>query len=185
MSGLGGTTIAIDFAASGCQPTGHFGYAYVDMSCGSFTVPGLSCNDTVTHITLSAPSGYQYYNWYDSANYAISYGDSQTIIMPVPDSEIVVAVVLTPYPGFGCADTLYSIIAPSHLFLHPMHDTTICNGDSVTLRSGATDVALPLTYAWSGANLSCTACATPTAYPAVGTYTVVALMQTIAPLTQR
>jgi len=169
LTGLGGRTVAIDFAAGDCSPTGHFGYAYVDMACGLFQVQGLTCDDTATHVTLTAPSGFEFYHWYDSATFTISYGTTQTIIIPVPGGPITIAVILTPYVGFGCTDTLYTRLSPSHLALHPMHDTLICNGDSITLNSGATDVALPLSYSWTGPGLGCSTCATPTAHPTTGT----------------
>src|SRR5690606_1188794 len=36
LSGLAGKTIAVDFASGDCSLQGHFGYGYVDMSCGLF-----------------------------------------------------------------------------------------------------------------------------------------------------
>ena len=145
-TGLGGTTVAIDFAAAGCYPSGHFGYAYVDMTCGLFQVQGITCNDTATHVTLSAPAGFEFYTWYDSATFTTIFGTTETITITIPGGPITIAVVLSPYVGFGCADTLYTHLSPSHLALNPMHDTLICNGDSIMLNSGATDIALPLSY---------------------------------------
>jgi gliding motility-associated-like protein len=175
LTGLGGTTVAVDFAAADCSLGGHFGYAYVDMTCGLFQVQGLTCNDTASHVTLSAPAGFEYYHWYDSATFTTLYGSTDTIVIAVPSGPTTLAVVLTPYTGFGCPDTLYTRLSPSNLQLHPMHDTLICGGDSVVLNVGATDVALPLSYIWSGPGLSCSTCANPVAHPPLGvtsTYSV-------------
>lgn len=170
LTGLGGTTVAIDFAAGDCGLGAHFGYGYVDMSCGLFQVQGLTCDDTATTLTLSAPFGFEYYTWYDSATFTTIYGTTRTITIPIPGGPTTFAVVLTPYPGYGCPDTLYTKVSPSHLRLNPTHDTIICSGSSITLTSGATDIALPLTYSWSpSTGLSCTTCANPIATPPLGT----------------
>ncbi len=171
LSGLGGTTVAIDFASGDCALGGHFGYGYLDMSCGLFQIAGMTCDDTATTITLTAPDGFEGYHWYDSSTFTILYGSTQTITIPIPPGATTFAVVLTPYTGYGCPDTLYSSIRPSHLVLNPTHDTAICGSASVTLTSGATDIAPPLTYIWSPATgLSCTTCANPVA-TLVGTTT--------------
>ncbi len=174
LTGLGGTTVRLDFAAGDCDLSGHFGYAYFDMSCGLFQVAGLTCDDTATTSTLSAPFGYAGYHWYDSATFTVLYGTTQTITIPIPPGPVTYAVILTPYSGFGCPDTLYTTLSPSHLALAPTPDTLICSGVGATITSGATDVALPLTYSWSpAAGLSCTGCANPVASPTTATtYTV-------------
>ncbi|MFI5195658.1 MAG: gliding motility-associated C-terminal domain-containing protein [Chitinophagales bacterium] len=173
LTGLGGHTIRMNFAAGDCGLGGHFGYGYVDMTCGTFAISSMGCGDTVA--TLSAPSGFANYMWYDSATFLTLYGTTQTIVFPMPGGITTYAVIMSPYPGFGCPDTLYTTIRPSNLQTHPHSDTSICAGQSVTLSSGATDVALPLTYSWTpGTGLSCTTCATPIATPPAGmnVYTV-------------
>jgi gliding motility-associated-like protein len=174
LSGLAGHTIAIDVAAGDCDLTGHFGYGYFDMTCGLFAVSGVTCNDTATTVTLSAPFGYAGYHWYDSATFTTLFGATQTITLPMPPGVTHYAVILTPFFGYGCPDTLYTTVSPSHLTLSPTPDTIVCNGSGATITSGATDVALPLTYSWSpAAGLSCTNCATPVASPLTPTvYTV-------------
>lgn len=174
LTGLGGTTVRIDFGAGDCNLSGHFGYGYFDMSCGLFQVSGLTCDDTATTSTLSAPLGYAAYHWYDSATFTILFGATQTITIPIPAGPTTYAVILTPYTGFGCPDTLYATLSPSRLALAPTPDTLICSGVGATITSGATDVALPLTYSWSPATgLSCTTCANPVASPLTATtYTV-------------
>lgn len=173
LSGMAGTTVAVEFTTTDCALGGHYGYAYVDLSCGLFEISNNSC-DTLTPPSLSAPPGFQTYTWYDSATFTTFYGTGQNITIPTPPGPVTIAVILTPYPGFGCPDTLYSHVTPAHMALHPSNDTAICAGSSVVLNPNATDIALPLTYSWApAAGLSCTTCANPIASPATTTaYTV-------------
>lgn len=174
LTGLEGTTVRIDFASGDCDAGGHFGYGYFDMSCGLFQVQGLTCDDTATTATLSAPSGYEFYRWLDSTTFTTLYGTTRTITIPIPSGPTTYAVILTPYVGYGCPDTLYTRLSPSRLQLDPTPDTLICNGFGGPISSGATDIALPLTYSWApSTGLSCTSCATPIASPTTETvYTV-------------
>ncbi|GAA4461641.1 hypothetical protein GCM10023093_06630 [Nemorincola caseinilytica] len=174
LSGMGGSTVGIEFTTADCSQGGHYGYAYIDLSCGLFQVSTTAC-DTLTPPVLTAPPGFASYAWYDSATFSILYGTNDTLIVtPFPSSPTTIAVILTPYTGFGCPDTLYTTIKPAHLALHPSNDTAICLGRSTTLYPNATDVAIPLTYSWAPATgLSCTTCANPVASPTVTTaYTV-------------
>jgi gliding motility-associated-like protein len=173
LSGMGGTTVAIEFTTADCALGGHYGYAYIDLQCGLFQILTTSC-DTLTPPTLSAPPGFQNYRWYDSSSFSTLYGSTQTITIATPSSPITLAVILTPYPGFGCTDTLYTRVIPAHMALNPSNDTSVCVGSGVVLNPNATDIALPLTYSWApAAGLSCTTCAAPIASPTVTTaYTV-------------
>jgi gliding motility-associated-like protein len=169
LSGLAGTTVGIDFISSDCQPTGHFGYGYVDMSCGLFRISASIC-DTLTPPVLTAPDGFAGYTWYDSATFSVVYGTGVSITIPFPPTPVTIAVVLTPLPGYGCPDTLYTHISPSALSIHPSNDTAICRGRSVMLASNATDIATPIYYSWTPATgLSCATCANPIASPTVTT----------------
>jgi len=173
LSSAAGTTVAIEFTNTDCSQGGHFGYGYVDLSCGLFQIAASTC-DTLTPPTLSAPPGFETYTWYDSATFSILYGTTQSITIPFPPGPTTIAVILGPYAGFGCPDTLYTRIIPAHLALNPSNDTAICAGRSVVLYPNATDIALPLTYSWApAAGLSCTTCANPVATPTATTsYTV-------------
>ncbi len=172
LSSLPGATIRMEFAAGGCQPTGHFAYGYVDMTCGTFAISNLSCGDSIA--TVTAPSGFANYSWHDSIQLWTmptppTYGTTQTITFPTPTSATTYAVVMTPYVGFGCPDTLYVRLRPSNLQLHPKPDTMICAGQSAQISVNATDIALPLTYSWTPTTgLSCATCANPIATPGAG-----------------
>ena len=168
LSSRGGTTITMDFTAADCTQGGHWGYGYLDMSCGLFAISSVICGSPT--VTLTAPIGFGVYAWYDSLTFSTSYGSTQTISFPVPAAPTTIAVILQPYAGFGCPDTLYTRVIPSNLSIHGSNDTVICSGNSVTLSTGATSIALPLHYNWTpSTGLSCSTCASPIATPTVST----------------
>jgi gliding motility-associated-like protein len=134
------------------------------MTCGLFGINAVACNDT--DVTLQAPSGFSHYYWYDSSNFSVRIDTGGTIHIPRPAVPTTYAVIIVPFTGFGCPDTLYSHVIPTDLQVHKMNDTTICLGSSINLTSNASDIALPLTYAWSpSGTLSCNTCATPLLTP--------------------
>lgn len=167
LSGYAGKTITIDFTAADCTLGGHFGYGYLDMSCGLFAIGNVACDDD--SVRLTAPFGYSTYSWYDSLTFSTLYGIADTINIPMPSVTTTYAVIMDPYSGFGCTDTLYTTIVPSQLKTHPSRDTTICLGESVTLKSGGTDITSPLTYLWSGGGtIACSTCDSTLVTPGVG-----------------
>jgi len=110
MYGYGGRTVAIDFATGDCGYGGHFGDGYVDISAGLFiTSTTIPCGGSGA---LSAPDGYSSYAWYDSATFTTLYGTSQTVTISAPSTATrTYAVIMTPYPGYGCQDTLYTRVS--------------------------------------------------------------------------
>lgn len=144
LTGMAGRTVIVDFASGDCSLGGHFGYGYLDMECSLFAIAIAPC-DTVAPISLSAPAGFMSYNWVDSATMSISYGTTQTVTVPFPTTITRYAVILTPYTGYGCPDTLYTHVDPSALtFLPPPNADTItgptivCESASITLTDTAT-----------------------------------------------
>ncbi|MCB0696663.1 MAG: hypothetical protein KDC07_04830, partial [Chitinophagaceae bacterium] len=108
LSAYQGQTIAIDFAAGDCGYGGHYGYGYIDMNCGVFEIAPTRCDPNTNNITLNGPPGYQSYQWRDSALTTIL-GNQQAFTTPMPGTPTVYAVIVTPYPGFGCVDTIYTV----------------------------------------------------------------------------
>ena len=166
LTGMGGKTIIVSFRVGGCTQSGHWGYAYVDMNCGLFKIMTVGCSGGTA--TVTAPPGYSAYNWTDSLTYTKAYGTTQTVTISVPTVTTTYAVILTPFTGYGCTDTLYAKLIPSNMVTHQSRDTSICQGMSVRIWGGATDI-LPLTYSWTPTTgLSCSTCDTTTAAPPVG-----------------
>lgn len=173
--GMGGHTAIVDFTTADCAPTGHFGYGYLDMTCGLFANQILGCASGTT--VLAGPDGYAAYNWVDSATYGTSVGGSQVVVITAPTVTTTYAVLLTPYTGYGCPDTLYTRVIPSTLTVNASNDTSICSGSGVGITAGATSASMPITYSWTpSAGLSCATCASPTATPTITTsYSVTAI----------
>jgi gliding motility-associated-like protein len=173
LSGLSGHTVGIEFTTAGCTYMIHFGYGYIDMTCGLFAIDAKICDDTLA--TLTGPAGFEYYAWYDSIGMFAGHlpiGSTQTITLPIPDSATTFAVVVEPFAGFGCPDTLYTRVLPSYLHTHPSNDTLVCAGTPIIIQTGATDSALdlPLKYSWTPAiSISCTNCPAPIVSPTATT----------------
>jgi hypothetical protein len=111
--GLGGTTVQLDVTAAGCGIDGHFGYGYFDMSCSLFANEIVICGSGSP--VLAAPDGFAAYSWHDSATFSTTYGTMQTAAITTPSITTTYAVILTPYTGYGCMDTLYTRVIISSL----------------------------------------------------------------------
>ena len=111
LTGYNGSTIIMSFDAADCGLGGHFGYAYVDMTCGLFAITTIA-NCSSSTVQLSAPAGFTSYAWFDSSTFTISYGTTATISIATPPSPTHIAVIVTPATGFGPPDTLYTTVYP-------------------------------------------------------------------------
>ncbi|MFN5135471.1 MAG: gliding motility-associated C-terminal domain-containing protein [Chitinophagaceae bacterium] len=104
-----GRTIRLFFKTADCTFVRHFGYAYIDVNTecnGEFPGAAFCSNDAFVSIT--APYGFESYKWFtQDFSTILSYTNSLTLI-PAPSSGTVLAVEVTPFPGFGCKDTLFT-----------------------------------------------------------------------------
>jgi gliding motility-associated-like protein len=163
LSAYGGSTIIIDFASADCGWGAHFGYGYLDMTSGIAASIYTVCD--TDSVSLNGPGGFWRYAWYDSTTGALI-DTFRVLRLPNPTSPQTYKVIMLPYPGYGCPDTLYRHIIPAHLVVQPGFDTLICSATGITLNVVATDIALPLTYTWSPPiGLSCLTCSTTNAHP--------------------
>ncbi|MBS1781440.1 MAG: gliding motility-associated C-terminal domain-containing protein [Bacteroidetes bacterium] len=167
LSGYAGQTITVEFASGDCGLGAHFGYGYVDMNCSLFQVAINNCSNSPT-TPLNAPPGYQTYTWMD-ANYNNVIGTGQNIIINTPTVSTTYHLILTPFAGLGCIDTLTTTVNVTSLTINATPDTVLCSGNSLTLSAGVTSNQA-ITYLWSPASgLSCTNCSNPIASPSVNT----------------
>jgi len=163
LTGYNGHTVIVDFTRGDCDLGAHFGYGYVDMTCGLFAITISPCHYGTT-TTLSGPPGFQTYMWWDST-YSTIVDSGQTATITTPSTSKTYHVVLTPYSGYGCTDTLTTRVIISNLALHP-HDTAICIGSTISLNAGVTGGNPPLSYNWTPiTGLSCTNCLSPSITP--------------------
>jgi uncharacterized repeat protein (TIGR01451 family) len=160
--GLAGHTIAIDFAVGGCALSGHWGYAYVDMSCGLFATAISTCAAATT--TLSGPPGALSYLWCDSATCSVTYSTTQNAIISTPGVRTCYAVIIAPYPGYGCVDTLYTAIVPLSScsgtptagYALVINSTTCGNPDSLSVAGNSTGCGLTPQWQSSPNNITWT-----------------------------
>ena len=150
LDGNAGKTIRLFFKTADCTFSAHFGYAYLDVNseCSSSFVGATFCPDD-SAINVTAPYGYESYTWYDSVFNQVL-GTQQILHMsPPPPSGTSVKVVLTPYSGYGCVDTLTArLLDTLNIHANAGPDTIICKNTPVQLGT-APDPAM--TYSWSPA----------------------------------
>ncbi len=108
LSGYGGKTLAIDFASGDCDLGGHFGYGYIDVDCDEFKASVISCKGNPIS-TLTGPDGFTQYKWYDST-FSTLLGSNQVLTIATPTFFNKFKLITKPYPTFGCADTLTTIV---------------------------------------------------------------------------
>lgn len=109
LDGMAGKTIRLFFKTADCTFRRHFGYAYIDVNteCSSEFTGATYCRGD-SAINVVAPFGYQNYSWYN-ANFTQLLGNTQELVMnPPPSAGTSLAVIVEPYYGYGCIDTLYA-----------------------------------------------------------------------------
>ncbi|ADQ78257.1 hypothetical protein Palpr_0095 [Paludibacter propionicigenes WB4] len=130
LSGYAGHTVILEFTTEDCTLGRHFGYAYIDVNstCTSLSSSVSYCQGK-SSLTLTAPSGYENYTWWNS-DYTQQLGTGQTVTLtPAPVNSGVVNVDLSPYLGFGCRDTAFTNIEVN-LPTTSVTNAAICQGSS-------------------------------------------------------
>ncbi len=106
-----GKVVRLEFTTNDCTRGGHFGYAYLDVNedIGSPITGNAYCAGQNT-VTLTAPYGFVAYNWYNAdMSQVVAKGRTFTMSPPPPDLTKY-SVVVFPYNGLGCVDTLYTTV---------------------------------------------------------------------------
>jgi gliding motility-associated-like protein len=168
LNGLAGKHIRLFFKTSDCTFRRHFGYAYIDIDsqCDGNLEGASYCPDD-TEVNVVAPYGFQSYTWYNST-FTQVLGTQQILSIPPPPAPITVAVVVVPYNGYGCIDTLYAqIIDNLQVVANAGKDTISCNNTPAPIGGPP---QLGVVYSWSPATgLSSPNIANPIALPSVTT----------------
>lgn len=168
-----GKKIRLFFKTADCTFRRHFGYAYIDVNSecsGKFEGASFCPDDTVLNVV--APYGYQGYTWYNS-DFTQVLGHEQVLTyVPPPPNSTTVAVVLVPYNGYGCLDTLYADLKNNLVVIADAgKDTVSCNHNPVPIGGPP---KLGINYHWSpAAGLSNPDVANPLALPDVTTQYIV------------
>ncbi|MEQ1554336.1 MAG: PKD domain-containing protein [Ferruginibacter sp.] len=148
LNGNAGKRIKLFFKTSDCTFRRHFGYAYIDVGTecsGKFEGASFCPDDTLVNVV--APYGYQNYTWYNNT-FSTILGNTQTLnIAPPPPTSIDVAVVLNPYNGYGCLDTLYTTLTNNLLVIADAGEDKIsCNHSPEQIGSAP---LLGVRYSWT------------------------------------
>lgn len=185
LSGFAGHTVKLEFTTEDCTQGGHFGYAYIDINsdCNTLVSGAAYCNNA-NAITLTAPYGYQSYNWYDSS-YSKKLGTGQTLTLsPPPANNSLLNIDLIPYAGFGCRDTAYTHLSVN---ISPKANFTVdnsisCQDASVNFTNYSTladSMSTIFSYHWDfGNNNSSTAINTNNVYSTAGLFNAKLVVQT-------
>jgi gliding motility-associated-like protein len=153
LSGLAGRTIEVEFIATECTQGGHFAYAYVDVNSNcNGAISGTTICQGNNSVNLTAPFGFQSYEWYSDNTFSTLLTNTQTLALnPAPSVGAVLPVIVIPYPGFGCRDTLEATISvAAKPVSNAGPDVSICKYQTAQLGGSPTP---GYNYVWRPANL--------------------------------
>ncbi len=147
LNGLAGHTVYIQFDASDCTGGAHSGYAYIDFAtaCQLPVIVQGYCPGSPT-AGLYGPNGFQTYKWYDSTRTTLLSTTQTYTINPAPTDTTKYILVVLPYQGFGCPDTMTTYLTaqpkPISNFGYPDH---YCAGSIIHFRDSSISLT-PGTY---------------------------------------
>ncbi|GAB2981694.1 hypothetical protein GCM10027049_17380 [Mucilaginibacter puniceus] len=135
-----GETIRLEFTAEDCKPSGHFGYAYLDVDEVLSLKPingNVFCSNQ-TQTTLIGPSGFEEYMWYKDNDTTKPGIPGQNITVPAVDGDKYMLHII-PYLNLGCEDDLYitlqKLAEPFNLVVDPK--VYGCNGTGFDLTAAS------------------------------------------------
>lgn len=151
LKGYAGKQIRLEFTTADCTLGAHFGYAYIDVGCSSIISGNEYCSGSPS-ITLTGPVGYQNYFWYAN-NLTQLLGSTQSITLtPPPPGNTKIALDIVPFAGFGCRDTIFTVVKENQLpEANAGPDKIACKGTPVTIGMGAQP---SISYLWAPGNQS-------------------------------
>lgn len=146
-----GQTVYLEFTTGDCALSGHWGYAYVDASCGLQTATISVCPNDTTGI-LIAPVGYFGYQWQTSAGVDILGETDDTLIVSNPQLGQSWIVRLESVAGVGCYTFLNVLIANyTSVPVQTSVVNLICNGVTTGSATAIVDSSVlsgPFSYQW-------------------------------------
>ena len=148
LSPYAGKTLELEFTTVDCVLGAHWGYGYLDIGdCNIAADIQYSCNPNIT--TLAGPPGFRIYQWFnEDFSTRIATGQNATINPSLPDTSLI-HLLVTPYSGPACSDTLQVVsINPNPRADAGPDKVIICYGSSTTI--GTPGVA-GIQYSWSPA----------------------------------
>jgi gliding motility-associated-like protein len=138
-----GQTITVEFMAADCRERYHYGYAYFIAECHPMYITTKFCENDST-ASLSAPEGFEKYEWKNSSGTLID--TLQSITLKVPTQQSSYTCTLTS--PTGCVVTLQTKVLkyiPKAGFSSFMLD---CNSNTVQFINQSTKTNGTLSYNW-------------------------------------
>jgi gliding motility-associated-like protein len=96
-----GQQVTIEFRTGDCNLGGHYGYAYLDCTCGPLKLENAFCPNSA-NVVLRAPQGFASYLWSTG-------GTNDTIVVPSANAGMIYTCTITSITG--CTVTLETSIA--------------------------------------------------------------------------
>lgn len=142
-----GKTLQLEFTTADCTRGAHWGYAYIDVGdCNVTASAHYDCKVNIAN--FKGPGGFQEYKWFDD-NFRTLLGTGENLVLdPAPQIHNINVVVI-PYNGFGCSDTLQASINPILPLANAGNDTLVCPGKQLTIGTPGDN---RFTYVWSPAS---------------------------------
>jgi gliding motility-associated-like protein len=159
-----GQNITVEFQTADCTLGGHFGYAYIDLSCAQLQASATFCPGD-TNQMLIAPAGFVSYQWYDPLGNPIVGGTNDSLIISNGNIGDQYQVVMNSLSG--CQATMVTTLAYSSISTFPTITPACYAGTTGTASIAATGGTYPYQYIWSDGQTTQTA-----SNLASGTYTV-------------
>jgi gliding motility-associated-like protein len=144
-----GRTVIVEFITADCSKGGHFGYAYIDATCGALRpITGFCPGDSIA--LLVAPTGYASYQWYDTLGLPIpapkGTKDSLLIFKGHPGNVYTVKIISFS----GCPTTLVDTLKYSKITAQSTSSTPTCfMGHTGTASVVAAGGVFGYNYSWS------------------------------------
>lgn len=144
-----GTTVTIEFQTTDCTLSGHYGYAYIDATCSQLAAQVAFCpNDTM--LLLTAPGGFNSYQWYDNTATLIpasAGGTNDTLVIMNPILGQIYSVSMLS--ASGCGTSLTVTLAYSDINVNTSVFPVTCFGDNDGYAYATPSGAIPpFTYVW-------------------------------------
>jgi gliding motility-associated-like protein len=154
-----GRVLELEFTTADCTQGQHWGYAYIDVGdCNISASVRYDCNPNIA--TFKGPPGFDIYDWYD-ASFGTLLGSGENLVLNPAPAIRTVNVVVYPFNGFGCSDTLQVSFFPILPEAKAGPDTLVCPGKGITIGSPP---GKGFTYSWAPAQyLSDSTSASPVA----------------------
>ncbi|OCX51131.1 hypothetical protein BEL04_20695 [Mucilaginibacter sp. PPCGB 2223] len=151
LRGYGGRVMRLEFTARCCTPGGHFGYAYLDVNegCSSAITGNAFCTNEKS-LKLYSPAGFDQYYWYNE-DYTKLLGTQYSLtITPPPADQTKYNLIIVPFAGLGCRDTLHTTINA----INAEFDFNLPDSIAICPGQGTVDITKPSYVRGSSPNLT-------------------------------